>query len=473
MEKIELKKLSEYEWEIPKSGNMKVPSVIFASEKLIKKVEEDRTLEQLKNMACLPGIYKRAIAMPDAHQGYGFCIGGVAALDFEKGGISPGGVGYDINCGVRLMTTPLSEKELRLRLNELMKSIFTNVPSGLGSHGKIKLSPSELKEVMETGINWCIKKGYATEDDKNKTEEYGNLLPADASFVSDLAKKRGAPELGSLGSGNHFLEIQRVDRIFDKETAEKWNLKEGMIIVMIHSGSRGLGHQVCSDYLRRIEKENPDLVSKLPDRELVYAPAGTKTADEYFKAMACSANYAWCNRQLMMHWIRECFYKIFGKIEMPMIYDVCHNICKIEEYDGKKFFVHRKGATRAFGRGNPNLPKIYQETGQPVILPGSMGTASYILVGTKTAEEKTFGSTAHGAGRVMSREKAKRTYRAEQIKKELFETKNIIVMSSSFGGITEEAPGVYKDIDEVAEVSDKIGIAKKVVRMVPIGVIKG
>lgn len=474
---MELNKINEFKWEIPKTAGMKVPAYIYASEKLLSKIKEDRTLEQLKNMAWMPGIYKKAIALPDAHQGYGFCIGGVAALSIEDGGLSPGGVGYDINCGVRLLKTNLTEEEVRKKIVQLVDSIFKNVPSGLGSEGKIKLSKEELKNILENGARWAVEQGYGNEQDLMHQEANGCLSNNDYSLVSDRALKRGIPQLGSLGAGNHFLEINKVDKIFDEKTAKVFGIENlNQVCVMIHCGSRGLGHQVCSDYLRTMEDKYRDLVKKLPDRELVYAPAGSKLCDDYLKAMNCAANYAWANRQLIMHWVRESFEKVFNKkaedMDMKLIYDVCHNIAKVEEYDGKKFYVHRKGATRCFPAGHKEIPSDYKEVGQPVLIPGTMGTASYVLVGTETAMSETFGSTAHGAGRVSSRYKATKAHTGSEIISQLGQ-KGIVIKAASMKVLAEEAPDAYKDIDEVARVSDSAGIAKVVARLTPIGVIKG
>jgi len=480
---MELKKITDVKWEIPKGTvpGMNVPGLVYASKKLLESIKRDKSLEQLAGVATLPGIYKNAICMPDAHQGYGFPIGGVAALDYKTGGISPGGIGYDINCGIRFLRTNLTAKEVKPKIPALVNAMFKNIPSGLGSKGIVRLkNKAELDNVLKLGARWAVENGYGWKKDLNFLESNGVLSGADSSLVSDRAKKRGIPQLGSLGSGNHFLEIQRVDQIYNTEAANAFGInQENKITVMIHTGSRGLGHQVCSDYLRAMEKEFPDIVKKLPDRELIYAPAGSKLANEYFAAMACAANYAWCNRQMIVHWIRQSFEEVFKRdaesLGLEIIYDVAHNIAKIEEHeiDGKKVkvYMHRKGATRAFPPGHKEIPKEYQKVGQPVLLPGSMGTASYILHGTLEGKE-SFYSTAHGAGRVMSRHAALKKFRGEQVQKDL-EAKGITVKTASWKGAAEEAPGVYKDIDEVARVSDVAGIAKKVVRLVPMGVTKG
>ena len=475
-QEIKLKKISDVIWEIPKTGEMNVPTRVFASEKLLEKMKSDRTLEQGKNVATLPGIYKYAVILPDGHEGYGFPIGGVAALDYEKGGISPGGIGYDINCGVRLLATNLNKEDIYPKIKELLEIIFEHVPAGLGS-SNITVTSEILDGVLNKGAKWAVENGYGNDDDLKHCESDGSLPVADSSKVSDTAKKRGRKQLATLGSGNHFLEVQYVDKIFDKETAKVFGIeKEGQVTVMIHCGSRGLGHQVCSDYLRLMEKTFPDIVAKLPDRELIYAPAGHKVCEDYLKAMSAAANFAWCNRHIIGHQTRLAFNKIFPDAKLKTVYDIAHNIAKIENHkingETKKVYMHRKGATRAFGPGNPEIPKDYQKTGQPILIPGSMGTASYLLVGTEKGMEVTFGSTAHGAGRTMSRHAALKQWRGEALKKEL-ETKNIFIKSASWKGIAEEAPGAYKDIEEVVDVSHKADIGKKVARLKPIGVVKG
>jgi tRNA-splicing ligase RtcB len=481
MLKEKLKKMGPCLWELPKEAKagMKVPAWIFLSEKLLNQVE-DGAIEQIANVAFLPGIYKHSIALPDMHFGYGFPIGGVAALDYEKGGLSPGGIGFDINCGVRLLRTNLTVNDVKPKLPQLLESMFKNVPSGLGETGKIKLNFSELDEVLENGVKWAVEKGYGNEKDMEFLEEKGCMKGAYSDKVSNSAKKRGAPQLGTLGAGNHFLEVQVIDKIFLPDVARTFGFdKPGQICVMIHTGSRGLGHQVCTDYLRILETAFRDEIRKLPDRELVYAPSGTKECDDYFAAMAASANYAWTNRQLIMHWVRESFEKVLGKKEEEMglevIYDVAHNIGKIEDHDidekKSKVFLHRKGATRAFPAGSNEIPKEYRSVGQPVLLPGSMGTASYVLVGADTAKE-TFYSTAHGAGRVSSRSAMLRGVRGEDVADDL-KKKGILTKAASWKVLAEEAPSAYKEIDEVARVTEDAGISKRVVRLVPLGVIKG
>ena len=479
--KEKLKKIGPCIWELPKEAKsgMKVPAQLFLSDRLLKEVE-DGAIEQIANVAFLPGIYKHSIALPDMHFGYGFPIGGVAALDFENGGLSPGGIGFDINCGVRLLRTNLTAEQIRPKLKDLLELIFRNVPSGVGEVGKIKLSFSELDEVLVNGAKWAAEKGYGTEKDLEHLEEKGCMKGADASKVSNEAKKRGAPQLGTLGAGNHFLEIQAVDKIFLPEVAKVFGIeKPGQVTVMIHSGSRGFGHQVCTDYLRILESKFRDEIRKLPDRELVYAPSGTKECEDYISAMAAAANYAWTNRSTMMHWVRESFVKTLGMniddIGLEVVYDQAHNCAYKEKHetDGEKkdVFLHRKGASKALPPNHPNLPTDYQKVGQPVLIPGSMGTSSYILVGCESGKV-TFYSTAHGAGRLQSRSGALRNLRGEQVKADL-EKKGILVRAASWKVIAEEAPQVYKEIDEVARVSDEAGIGKRVARLVPLGVVKG
>ncbi|MEE9525155.1 MAG: RtcB family protein [Candidatus Woesearchaeota archaeon] len=473
---VEVKKISEFLWEIPKTEGMKVPCRVYASEKLMEKMKQDRTLNQGKNIAYLPGIYKYALIMPDGHEGYGFPIGGVAALDYEKGGISPGGIGYDINCGVRLLRSNLKKEDVEGKIKELLEKVFEYCPAGLGS-SNINVDLDQLKEILNKGARWAVDNGYGNEDDLKHCEEEGGMEQADASAVSDLAEKRGKKQVATLGSGNHFLEIQYVDKIFDKEVAKAFGItEEGQVTFMIHCGSRGLGHQVCSDYLRKMEQAFPDILAKLPDRELIYAPAGTELAKKYFKAMAAAANYAWCNRHVLGHQTRLAVKEILGDVKLETVYDVAHNIAKLEEHeiDGKKVkvWMHRKGATRAFGPGRMEVPEAYRDVGQPIILPGSMGMSSYVLVGTNEGMEATFGSTAHGAGRVMSRHAALKQFRGEKVVKDLA-SQGITVKGASMKGIAEEAPGAYKDVDEVVKVSDEAKIGKLVFRVKPLGVVKG
>jgi len=480
---IQMKKIDENIWEIPQSfiPGMNVPGRVYADEKLLEKMKLDRTLIQCANVAHLPGIYKWSITLPDGHEGYGFPIGGVAATDYEKGVVSPGGVGYDINCGTRLLQTNLTEKEIRPILPTLLDTLFKYIPSGLGSRGQIKVSHVELEKVLSDGVEWAIDRGYGWSEDATKCEEEGCMESADPSKVSQTAKSRGTPQLGSLGSGNHFLEIEKVDEIVDEKAAKVFGIeKVGQILVFIHTGSRGLGHQVCSDYLRVMDNAVKKYKINLPDRELACAPGKSREAEDYLPAMASACNYAWSNRQMITHWIRQAFEKVLNQpvdsIGLKLIYDIAHNIAKIEEHqvDGRrvKVYVHRKGATRAFPPGHNAVPSSYREVGQPVLIPGSMGTASWVLVGTEKAMELSFGSTAHGAGRNLSRSAAKRRYWGEDVKKDL-EKKGVLIKAASMSVVSEEAPGAYKDVDNVTNVSHNVGIATKVARLVPIGVTKG
>ena len=406
----------------------------------------------------------------------GFPIGGVAAFDMDEGIISPGGVGYDINCGVRLLRTDFTEKQIHEKRKELLQEIMKEVPAGVGRSGITKLSKSVLMEILAKGANWALEQGYGTKEDLQRTEENGSMKAADASCISSRALERGIPQLGTLGAGNHFLEIQKVDKIYDEKTAKAFGIeKEGQVTVMIHCGSRGLGHQVASDYIKLMEDKYG--FEHLPDRELVNAPINSELGQRYYKAMAAAINYAFTNRQMICHWTRDVFEKVMGSSEgMSQVYDVCHNLAKFEkhEVDGKKKMVcvHRKGATRSFGPGREEIPEVYRNIGQPVLIPGSMGTASYLLVGTKTAEKISWGSTAHGAGRVESRAAASRQWSGEQIKEQL-QRKDIELVATSWKGIAEEAPSAYKDIDEVVRVSHSLGIGKMVARLVPLGVMKG
>lgn len=481
--KYPIKKISDNEYRIESNAKpgMNVPVTIYANENLLKKMLSDRTIDQAVNVAHLPGICKHAIVLPDGHEGYGFPIGGVAATDAETGVISPGGVGYDINCGVRLLQTNLTEKDVRPRLKQILSELHQAVPSGLGSKGRLRLSSNQLDNALTNGVEWAISSGYGNDKDAEFCEENGRMKGADTSKVSPTAKSRGLPQLGSLGSGNHFLEIQVVDKIFDNNASEKYGLKnEGQIAISIHTGSRGLGYQVCSDYLKVIDAASHKYNISLPDRELACAPTTSNEAMNYFAAMAAALNYAWSNRQMITHWTRQVFSKIFDMSEeelgLRLVYDVAHNIAKIEEHniDGetRRVVVHRKGATRAFPSGSADIPVAYRDVGQPVLLPGSMGTASWVLCGTSKSMDVSFGSTAHGAGRLMSRSAAIKSFRAENIKKDLWD-KGILVQSASWKGIVEEAPDAYKNVDAVADVSDKVGIAKKVIRLRPIGVVKG
>lgn len=476
-----VKKIRDNVYEIPGSYDkkMRASGRIYIDDESFENLEEG-AITQIANVACLPGVHKYSIGLPDIHFGYGFPIGGVAAFNERNGVVSPGGVGFDINCGVRLIRTNLTEEDIKDKLDDLVGTLFYNIPSGVGSKGKIKLKENEIDDVLNNGAKWAVENGYGWEEDLEYLEENGCIEEADSTKVSDKAKRRGIPQLGSLGSGNHFLEVQKVDEIYNEEIAEKFGLKKGMITVMIHSGSRGCGHQVCSDYLRIMDKAYKNHNIDVPDRQLACAPLDTPEAQDYLQAMFAAANYAWANRQMMTHWVRESFEEVLGKsareMDMGIVYDVAHNIAKRETHSFKgtniDLIVHRKGATRAFGPGREEIPEKYRDVGQPVLIPGTMGTASYILHGTEVAMEETFGSTAHGAGRVLSRTQAKKDYSPEDIEKELNE-KGIKLKATTQNVIAEEAPQAYKDVDNVVKTSDSTGIAKLVARVVPIAVTKG
>ncbi len=454
---------------------MNVPCRVFASKKLLEKMQQDRTMQQGKNVASLPGIQKYSLVMADGHQGYGFPIGGVAALDIKEGGISPGGIGYDINCGVRLLRTNLNYNEIKSKVRELVINLFNAVPTGV-KKSSIELTNDQLNEILNNGANWAVKNNYGNQQDVENCESFGFLEEGDSNFISETAKSRGIKQLGTLGSGNHFVEIQYVDEIFDEEIAKTFKIKKGQITIMIHCGSRGLGHQVCSDYLRQIEKTYPDLIKELPERELAYAPAGSEIANNYLKGMSAAANFAWANRHVIGHNVKKTIKQTFPEANIETLYDVAHNICKVEEHEingeKKKVYVHRKGATRAFGPGRKEIPEVYRKAGQPILVPGSMGTESYILVGTNEAMTQSFGSTAHGAGRAMSRHAAIKKFEGNKVIDDLRE-KGIEIKGASKRGIAEEAPDSYKDVNEVVEVSHQANIGKKVARLKPIGVIKG
>jgi len=485
MPTVNLKKITDYIWEIPKGTrrDMQVPTRVYASREQINKMMQDRTLEQGMNVTTLPGIYKFSIVLPDAHQGYGFPIGGVAAFDAEEGVISPGGIGYDINCGVRVMRTNLDRKDVEPVLKQLADALFRNVPAGLGSRRKdFSVSYRELDEVAVGGAQYIIERfGLGWADDPLHIEEEGAMPGADPSRVSRRAKERGLRQLGTLGSGNHFLEIQVVDRIFDERAARAFGITHvGQVTVMVHTGSRGFGHQVCSDYLKVMDRLVHRMGIRLVDRELVYAPVGSREAQDYLKAFTAAVNFAFANRQAISHWVRLAFGEVFhtdpDKLGLEIVYDVAHNIAKLEEHDvdGRrvKVYVHRKGATRSLPPEHPLTPKDYKGVGQPVLIPGSMGTASYILVGVPTSLERSFGSAPHGSGRVMSRAAAKRRWRAEQLVRELG-NRGIIIRADSPATISEEAPLAYKSADEVTLAAEMAGLAKRVVRLVPLAVVKG
>jgi len=478
---ISLKKIDDYRWEIPKSEGMRVPGVLYVDEEMLRIVEKDRTPLQVKNVAYLPGIIKYSLAMPDMHWGYGFCIGGVAAMDpEEKGVISPGGIGYDINCGVRLVRTNLTYPDVKNSLQKLLIALFSLIPCGVGSTSKLKLSFSELSKVLKEGAKWAVKKGFGLEEDLERTEEYGAMSGADPEKVSQRACKRGNNQLGTLGSGNHFLEIDEVEEIYAPDVAKSFGLFQSQIAVTIHSGSRGLGYQVCDDYLAQMRSAMIKYNISLPDRQLSCAPITSPEGKNYFSAMAGAANYAWANRQIMMYWTREVFERVLNlspkELGMRLIYDVCHNIGKFEEHTvngkTKTIFVHRKGATRAFPAHHPQVTGPYQEVGQPVLVPGDMGTNSYVMVGTSLAMKETWGSTCHGAGRVMSRTKARKIAKGRSIVRELSD-KGIIIIAKGRETVAEEMPEAYKDIDRVVEIVERAGLSKKVAKLRPMAVIKG
>jgi len=482
-----LNKVGDYRYEIPKSykginGNlkMKVPALIYASDEMLPAIRKDNAPEQTANVATLPGIVGKSLAMPDIHWGYGFPIGGVAATDAEEGVISPGGVGFDINCGVRLVRTNMSIGDINKEtIKQLVDELFRNVPSGVGSQAKVRLNKMQLNEVLEMGARWAVENGYGWEEDLEYLEENGCMEIADSNYVSEKAKDRGKAQVGSLGAGNHFLEIQRVAEIFDEEAAKVYGIEKDQIVVMIHTGSRGCGHQICSDYLRVLEQAVRKYNISLPDRQLACAPLKSNEGERYFKAMACAANFAWANRQMIVHWVRESFERVLRQnaedMEMHIVYDVCHNIAKIEEHevDGKKMevCVHRKGATRSFGPGRKEVPAKYRNVGQPVLIPGDMGTESYLLKGTNQAEE-AFGSTCHGAGRVMSRAEAKRRWRGREIA-HMLEQKGIYAHPASWIVMAEESPDAYKDVSQVVSATHGAGLSLKVAKMIPLGVVKG
>jgi len=478
-----LKKIDEYRWEIPTTfqPGMRVPGLILAGEDSIAHIRKDQTFKQVANVATLPGILKYSLAMPDIHWGYGFPIGGVAAFDPSNGGVvSPGGVGFDINCGVRLLRTALEAEEVKSGMEELLPALFRKVPCGVGCKSKLRWKGKDEMKLLEEGSRWVVKQGFGRPDDIKFTEERGCLEGADAGLLSERALQRGSPQIGTLGSGNHFLEVQFVEEIYDSRIAGQFGLSEGMVTVMIHCGSRGLGHQVCSDYVQLMNRASAKYKISLPDRQLACAPVESEEGKRYLAAMACAANYAWANRQVIMHWVREVFEKVFRKggdmLKMDLIYDVAHNIAKLEDHlvDGeiRRVCVHRKGATRAFPPGDPHLPDEYRPSGQPVIIPGDMGTCSFLLAGTRQAMEETWGSTCHGAGRVMSRHAALKSTRGRDLIREL-KAEGISVMAKSKKTLGEEAPLAYKDVSSVVEVVHRVGISRRVAKLKPIGVIKG
>jgi len=481
--KNEIVRVDDFRWEIPKGykPGMRVPGLVFADEAMMAQIREDQSLEQVANVAFLPGIVGMSLAMPDIHWGYGFPIGGVAATRVDKGVVSPGGVGFDINCGVRLLRTSLTEAEVRPKIKRLLADLFANVPSGLGSEGRIRLKGNRMDKLLRDGAAWAVAEGYGEQEDLDFTEERGCLEGADPDEVSSRAKTRGTPQSGTLGSGNHFLEIQIVDQVYDRATAGAFGIGEkGQVLVLVHTGSRGLGHQVCDDYLKVMNGAVGKYGIELPDRQLACAPVTSPEGRSYLAAMACAANYAWANRQCITHWTRESFSRVFDisprDLAMTTVYDVAHNIAKIETHrvggELLSVCVHRKGATRAFPAGHPEIPHAYRDAGQPVLIPGDMGRYSYVAVGSPKAMEETFGSTCHGAGRLKSRSAAKKSIRGADVVSSLA-AKGIAVMAGSMSSLAEEAPAAYKDVADVVRITDAAGISPKVVRARPLGVIKG
>ncbi|MDD5476029.1 MAG: RtcB family protein [Syntrophales bacterium] len=480
MSDVIIERIDEYRWRIPPRGAMRVPGIIYASERLMENIRKEESPRQVSNVAQLPGIQAASLAMPDMHWGYGFPIGGVAAFDLQEGIISPGGVGYDINCGVRLLATNLRFEEIGNDLKTLLADLFREIPSGVGSRGGIRLTLGERKKVLRQGAKWAVDHGYGTPEDLSVTENGGLMEGGDPDCLSDRALERGRDQLGTLGSGNHFLEIEVVDDVYDHEAARAFGIEKGQVVVMIHSGSRGLGYQVCDEYLARMVKKRQTRDFDLPDRQLACAYIQSGEGREYLAAMACAANYAWANRQVLMHLTMEVFQRVLGRaprdIGMRLVYDVCHNIATIEEclVEGvmKRVCVHRKGATRAWPPGHRDLPDRYRSVGQPVLIPGDMGSGSYLLAGSELAWRETFGSTCHGAGRVMSRTQAKKASARRSVSEELAK-QGVIVMASGKGTLHEEIPEAYKNIHEVIDVVHEAGLSRKVARMRALGCIKG
>ncbi len=477
----EIKKVSKAIWEIPRKGNMRVPARFYALESMLPQIIRDNALSQVVNVATLPGIQKYSMAMPDIHYGYGFPIGGVAAFDLENGIISPGGVGYDINCGVRFCRTNLFLKDIKNKIPEIAQGFYEFVPSGIGSHGAIKrLNQKEEEEVMTKGAKWVIEQGYGEESDLEATESFGRMKEANPDKVSQRARGRGLNQVGTLGSGNHFVEIGVIDEVYDQNLANEFSLAKDKVIVMVHSGSRGFGYQICDDYLHLMVGQINKLPFSIPDRQLACTPFNSKLGSDYFQAMSCAANYAWANRQVLMSLTNRALQKTLSisksNLGFRLIYDVCHNIAKVEKHkiNGKEMdlCVHRKGATRSFGPHQSELAERFQKTGQPVIVPGDMGTHSFLMVGTNQSMKETFGSCCHGAGRLMSRSAAKRKFNFNQVKNKL-QNQGIVVYSVQRNTLVEESPDTYKDVTEVVEAVSLAGLAKKVVRTRPLGVLKG
>jgi len=471
-----LHKINDYLWEIPQTGDMGVPGRIFASEKLIGEMDE-KVREQVTNVAMLPGIQLASMAMPDAHWGYGFPIGGVAAFDPEEGGIiSMGGVGFDISCGVRTMKTGMTKEEVMPRIQTLVDQFYNRVPAGVGSEGLIKLSSAQIDEMLVGGAEWAVKKGYGVKDDLEYIEEHGRVDGAEPEHVSDTAKKRQYREMGTLGSGNHYLEVQVVDEVYDEKAAQAMGLRKNDVVITVHCGSRGLGHQIGTDYLRSLADAAQRFKLPIKDRELASAPINSPEGRKYFGAMSAGINCALANRQIITHLVREIFTEVYPEGRIKMLYDISHNTCKVETHiiNGRKkrLFVHRKGATRAFGPGQVDLPREYRHAGQPVLIGGTMGTASYILAGTEEGMKQAFGSACHGAGRAMSRTQAKKTWKGRDII-DLLAARGIIVRGHSYSGIAEEAPESYKDVTEVVDAAHAANLARKVVKVKPIACVKG
>ena len=479
---LRTQRLDDYRWLIPRQGKMRVEGMVYADDNLMRDIRGDEAIQQVANVACLPGVVPRSIGMPDIHWGYGFAIGGVAAFDPDLGGVvSPGGVGYDINCGVRMLRTSLAEADVRGRLSRIMDVLYERVPAGVGAgYDRFHLSPQEIRAVLEKGAQWAVGEGYGDDGDLRRTEGGGRLDGADPSRVGDRAVERGRDQLGTVGSGNHFIELGHVDEVYDDDAAARLGLEPGTVTILIHSGSRGLGYQVCDDYIKVMLEAARKYGIELPDRQLVCAPLDSDEARRYMGAMTAAANYAFANRQMMAHRVRQVFEAVFGRswqdLGMTLVYDVAHNIAKWEthEVEGRqrRLCVHRKGATRAFPPRHPELPDDYRDLGQPVLIPGDMGRYSYVLLGTDGAYRETFGSTCHGAGRRMSRRQAKKSARGRDLRDE-FERRGIEVRASSFGTVAEEIPEAYKDVAEVVDVVDRAGIGRKVVRLRPMGVLKG
>jgi tRNA-splicing ligase RtcB (3'-phosphate/5'-hydroxy nucleic acid ligase) len=478
---FELEKIDNNRWRIGRQANMRTSGIIYASASMLDTIRSDQSLAQVANVACLPGIVGSSMAMPDIHWGYGFPIGGVAAFDMDQGVVSPGGVGYDINCGVRLMSTAIPKGEITGRLQSLVEGLFVNIPSGVGSHRKdLKLNNRQHRDVLQRGAAWAVEHGYGTAQDLRHIEDQGCIAGGDPDVISDKAYERGSPQLGTLGSGNHFVEIDWVDEVYDEAVAAKFGLRRDFIAVTVHTGSRGFGYQVCDDSLKEMLRASQKYGIELPDKQLCCAPLSSPEGKRYLAAMACAANYAFTNRQIIGHWVRETFEAVLARnrreLHMELVYDVCHNIAKIEEHrvEGRlrRVCVHRKGATRAFAPGHAQLPDDYRATGQPVLIPGDMGRCSYVLAGTQRAMEETFGSTCHGAGRMMSRHQAIKSARGRSISREL-QDRGIIVRAAAKGTLAEEMPEAYKDVNMVVDVVDAAGVGRKIARLRPLGVIKG